>query len=112
MKTIFNFVCLSIIGLFFLASCGIGDVIDSLDCFTEHNDPALLTAYSQALEAYNNDPDDAEKCRELVVALNNYIDERVAYISCLRDNANSQETIDDLDDEIASLESDRDELDC
>ncbi len=103
----------TILILLVFASCGISDAVDSINCLADHNDPALLTAYSDALIALTNDPENQVLCQEFKVALDNYRIERIAYAECLRDNVfTSGKDLEEIEQEIANLQAERDELPC
>lgn len=104
---------LTVVVLSVFASCGIKDALESINCLTDFNDPKILSAYSDALLALSNDPENQVLCQEFQVAAENYITERIAYAKCLRDNAaTSSEDIEAIEQEIETLEAEREASRC
>lgn len=104
---------LSILVLSVFASCGISDALESINCLADFNDPELLSAYSDALIALSNDPENQILCQEFNEAADNYITERVAFAKCLRDNAlTSSEDLEEIEQEIETLEAEREASRC
>jgi len=105
--------CLIVITLSIFSSCGLTDIVEGVNCIADFNDPELLEAYSDALTALSNNPDDPALCQEFEVAADNYIAERAEFARCLRDSAlSSVEELEELEEEIANLEAERLEKRC
>ncbi|MFS4494764.1 hypothetical protein [Maribacter sp. 2308TA10-17] len=106
-----KYVAVLILSIF--TSCGLSDVVDSINCLAEYNDPELLNAYSDALVALSNDPENQLLCQEFNVAADNYIAERIAYAKCLRDSGfTSSEDLEEIEQEIETLEAEREASRC
>lgn len=94
-------------------SCGDSDEEEVVDCYTDHIDPATLTAYSAALEAYTADFTNKALCEEFEAALTSLLDEYIGYSNCIKDNGVAATAgFENIDEQIAGFEMARDQADC
>jgi len=104
---------LGILAFSILTSCGLSDALEGINCIAEHNDPGILSAYSDALVALTNNPENPILCQEFEVAIDNYIVERIAYAACLRDSGVGEtEDIEEIEQQIEELKASQGEKRC
>jgi len=109
--TLFTIVLLSL-SLGF-SSCGGDDAQDVVNCYEDHVNQSTINNYSNAVTAWVNNLENKELCEEAKAANKVWLEELLNYAKCARDNGvELQAGFDNIDEQIANLESEEDGFDC